>query len=176
MPRYSVAVVAKPEPKLEKSNFSNFARKYFRHTSQWCIFLEQEVREKCHAFETRELSCACRSCHVDHFVCRLRRSDECGRGHRHQQLCCLSPITKLQNEQGLDLIYLRWAIGGGDSLGSHWRYMASKWPLGGFFYFLARCELRTSGFFWVNMKRTFLASEWPLRPNLTSDLKSEAKI
>ena len=112
MPRYSVAVVAKPEPKLEKSNFSNFARKYFRHTSQWCIFLEQEVREKCHAFETRELSCACRSCHVDHFVCRLRRSDECGRGHRHQQLCCLSPITKLQNEKRRLRLSMQWCCGG----------------------------------------------------------------
>ena len=40
-------------------------------------------------------------------------------------------------QQGLDLIYLRWAIGGGDSSGSNWGSMASWWPS---LEFLARCE------------------------------------
>jgi len=39
-----------------------------------------------------------------------------------------------------------------------------------------RRRLRTSGFFRVNMKRAFPTSEWPRRPNLTSDLKFRAQI
>ena len=41
-------------------------------------------------------------------------------------------------KQGLDLIYLRWAIGGGGSSGSH--FVA-------FFYFLARKDLEHPEFF-----------------------------
>ena len=52
------------------------------------------------------------------------------------------------------------------------------WPLGGLLwnFYLVVKRLKTSRFVFVNMKRAFLASEWPWRPNLTSDLKSEAKI
>ena len=39
-----------------------------------------------------------------------------------------------------------------------------------------RRRLRTSRFFRVNMKQAFPTSEWPWRPNLTSDLKFRAQI